>query len=420
MTTSIAWATPINRRSAIGNFSILVTEELARRGYKVTIVRTESGDDLVSEPLPTALPVVSAEDCAFESFDLTFVNIGNYAPYHSQIVSVFARHAPIGIFHDAQMCDFAWEMAERHGLDLVTLPHFAEQASAKRSLVGSESRPVLATLASMCAGAVVHGDHYVDAVADFCAGPVRILPLCYPVVEVEPAAKAPTGPPVVLIFGMITPHKQPDRVLAALSRISRAFPDVVLHLAGRIEANYQRQLEQWARELALQAPVFHQYVSDLQLQALFDRASIVCCLRYPVTEGGSASLVTGLNAGKPMIVSNVASYARVPDALVEKISYGNSTADLAQALDAILSNPSAALTRAVRAKEWAKRQYSAPVYVDALEQLIIESGNARRKVALARSMAPAMVAPDGSPMLETVADVAAVLNFFQASQAKPK
>lgn len=418
----IGWATPFNIRSAIGKFSRAVADELHARGHGVVILRLETGPELQLAPLETDFEVISADKADLDAFDEMIVNFGNHAPYHSQAVSIIARRAPLAIFHDAEMRDFEWGLDYRHGFRLprlVGLEQQLEREAREDEFVTPEAAAVLGSIAAMSWGAVVHGPHYEPTVARFCPGPVKIIPLCYPDpgTHREHAPKSPGRR--IVIFGVISEHKQPRRVMRALALLKDSVGPVELHLAGSIEDRTRADLLKEASDLGIQPPIIHGYVAEDRLQAIIEDADAICCLRFPVTEGGSASLATALYRERPVIVANVASYSMVPDEVAYKVSYGEDAGDLAAVLRDIFKAPAKAEAKARKARKWAETAFSARAYTDALLS-VLEVRQAPRVLAgLARQLAPAVVDPSGTPVPSAVSDLAEVLDWMDASQGGP-
>ena len=417
---NIGWATPFNHRSAIGKFSRFVCDELRKQGHTVTVIRIEYGEALEMEALASDLPVVTAELADVAAFDKLIVNIGNHAPYHAELISLFSQRAPIGIFHDAEMRDFEWGLQNRYGFGIPRLEgsDTTDREGSSQDLVAPEARPLLGAMAAMCSGAVVHGPHYAETVARYCSGPVATISLCYPDVSAGERQERRTSQHRVAIFGVINAYKQPGRVLQALARLKDQLGDVELILLGDIEPPFQNELFEEAERLRLQPPTFHGYVSDEKLQSLLESSRAVCCLRYPVTEGGSASLATALYLQRPLIVADVASYALVPDELVYKVSYGEDADDLAAALLQIFEAPQIAEERAQKASAWAKKAYSAQSYVESLLPLISASGPADTLMGLARDLVPAVTSPEGTLMQASVNSYSEVLTWMMDAQGR--
>lgn len=414
----IGWATPYNVRSAIGKFSQIVCEELQARGHAVEIIRIEAGDERALEQIACDIKVVDAANCAVDGYDVLIVNFGNHAPYHAQAVALMAQRAPLAIFHDMEMRDFEWGLTDRHGLHLPRLAGVEPETAGDQlsDMVDPAARPLLATLAAMSCGAVIHGPHYRETVAAYCPGPVEVIPLCYPDTGEARTAARPRPGRRVTIFGVINEYKQPGRVLEALALLRTRLGPVELHLAGAAEDRHRIALTNQAKALDLVPPIFHGYVSDEELQTIIEESHAICCLRYPVTEGGSASLVTALFRARPLIIADIASYSMVPDDLAYKVSYGDDPHDLSEALMAIFADQDAAEERAARARDWASDRFSAHSYVDRLEPLLGSIGHHVSLARMARDLVPAITTPGDEPSLVAVSAFAEVLDWMEASQ----
>ncbi|MBA3669047.1 MAG: glycosyltransferase family 4 protein [Sphingomonas sp.] len=414
----IGWATPFNVRSAIGKFSLIVCEEFRARGHDIEIIRIESGDELALPVIDTEISVIDAADCAVADYDSLIVNFGNHAPYHAHSVALAAQRAPVGIFHDMEMRDFEWGLVHRHDLQLPHL-HGGKQELAARELadmVDPAARLTLATIAAMTCGAVIHGPHYQATVSAYCPGRVEVIPLCFPDTGTTRIAKPPGPGQRVAIFGALNDNKQPRRVLEALALLRPSIGPVDLHLIGSAEDRWRDPLLAQADKLGLKPPIFHGYVSDEKLQNILEDMHAICCLRYPVTEGGSASLVTALYRARPLVISDIASYAIVPDDLAHKVSYGNDPEDVADALMKIFSDPAKADRSAADARDWAGNRFSAETYVDSLEPLLLGIGRDSALAQVARQFVPAVTSPAHEPIMVSVAAVSEILDWMDESQ----
>ena len=413
----IGWATPYSVRSAIGAYSRFLCSELVARGHEVEVIRTETGPELELDALPGTLPIVDAST-NLDRFDVLVVNVGNHAPYHARMLDLFSRRAPLAIFHDLEMRHFDWGMHHRHNFGLPRLVGGEHEISeaGQDELIDPEARPLLAVLAAMASAAVVHGPHYRATVAAYCPGAVEVIPLCFPDTGKARRKKALSPGRRVTIFGMINDHKQPRRVLEAIALLGDSVGGVELHLAGACEDHYRDALLRLAEQLGVASPVFHGYIPDERLQDLVEDSHAICCLRNPVTEGSSASLATALYRGRPLIISDIASFSLVPDEVAYKVSYGDDPGDVADALREIFTDPQRAQKKASRAAKWAKDRFSATTYADAFEPVLVA---ARRNAALmnaARILVPALSTADHEPAMPAIHEFATVLDWMEASQ----
>jgi glycosyltransferase involved in cell wall biosynthesis len=268
----------------------------------------------------------------------------------------------------------------------------------------------------MASAAVVHGPHYRATVAAYCPGPVEVIPLCFPDTGKARRKKALSTGRRVTIFGMINDHKQPRRVLEAIALLGERVGGVELHLAGACEDHYRDALLRLAEQLGIASPIFHGYVPDERLQDLVEDSHAICCLRNPVTEGSSASLATALYRGRPLIISDIASFSLVPDDVAYKVSYGDDSNDVAAALREIFTAPQLAQKKAARATKWAKDRFAATTYADAFEPVLIAARQNAALMNAARTLVPALSTADHEPTMPAIHEFARVLDWMEASQ----
>lgn len=386
----ILWATPYNVKSAIARYSQIVVRALAARDHSVEILRLEDEAaakfDVLDSDLrihePGTLDLTRLRDV----YDVCVINYGNYLSYHADALTLAATTPAVAVLHDADMEHFffgARHAYPRLGGLLECWPPNA-LALPQRRTPAEEATSFLAALA---AGCVVHGHHYVDDVVAACPGPTARLSLCYPDIGTLPPAPDDSGAFVVVCFGMINPNKQPERILRALAHDQDLRARARVRFIGPIEAAYRARLTALAVELGLAAPDFTGWVDDSQLCALIAQAHLLCCLRHPVSEGGSASVITALYASRPTVVNNAGSYAEIPDGLVRKIEASDDPAPLATVMSEIARSPQAAETAAVQAAAYAHMRYSADTYVAGLIPLLEAAVTGLPALEAARGMA---------------------------------
>ncbi|WP_156038228.1 glycosyltransferase, partial [Acidiphilium angustum] len=221
---------------------------------------------------------------------------------------------------------------------------------------------------SFCAlssGVVVHSSHYKAAAEATCSGPVTTIPLAFTIAGLPPPS--PIGDRVVVTtVGHANRNKRVDEVIRAIGASARLRDRVLYVVAGPVEATERERLLAVARCVGARPPYFTGRVPDEVLHMIMAGTDVVCCLRYPAQEGGSASLISALLSGRPTLVSNHASYADVPDDLVLKCPPGNEAAAVLQHLEAILDDPDSAHAMGEKARKYAQLQYSPFTYVDRL------------------------------------------------------
>jgi hypothetical protein len=113
---------------------------------------------------------------------------------------------------------------------------------------------------------------------------------------------------------------------------------------------------------------------------------VLCCLRYPLLEAGSASLITAMRSGRPVLVSNHGAYADVPGDLVYRCKPGFEAVDILRHLLAIRNDPAAAAERGARARQYALEVNTPRGYVDGLLPALEKATAAAPAVMAARHL----------------------------------
>lgn len=385
----IGWATPFHERSNIAKVSLYLARELRRRGHDVDILRLEPLDAMDAPLDVEGFAIRHGYDTAElkANYDIVVANLGDHSGNHCRVLEILTMVPAVVIFHDADISNYTLGMADLRGIDVRDMiSDFELESPSEQRIISHYAEQQLALIAALAGGAVVHAPHYEDAVKSHCPGPVRMFPLAGPEnVHVVPERR--TGSDFcVTTFGHINANKQPERVLRAIAATGERGRRTRFALVGTIDDAMRERLTARASQLRLPAPIFTGWISDEELSLWLASSDLICCLRHPVLEGGSGSLITALYSGRPVIVSDVASYAMVPDDFVWKVSYGTDSADVAAAIRSILSDLPAASRRSQRAAEWAMRTYSASSYVDALVPLLDAAIRAQPGLRAARQI----------------------------------
>ena len=342
----LLWAGPWNERSAIGFFGTVVARELVALGHQVEVVRTEIGPCL-SVPARTApglihLPGSQSITELVDKFDGVIVNLGNHYGFHGGAIPLLREVSPLIILHDAWMGGFLDGWREAAGDDAWRVDRFVRGLSDDAS--GIE------LFCALASGAIVHGPHYLALANRGCPGPVATLQLAYTAEKIPPPR--PIGDAlVVATIGQVNATRQADQVIRAVGTSERLRHRVDYILAGPVEPEERAGLLDLARSVGAREPQFTGWLSDEALRTLIGGTDVICCLRYPALEGGSASLITAMLSQRPTLVSNHASYAGIPNEAVMKCVPGHETADVQFHLEAILDEPAAARAMGERARD---------------------------------------------------------------------
>lgn len=385
MTLQIAWLGPWNTRSAIATFGTMVVRELVVRGHAVDIFRSETGSaaSLPGFPAPGIVRHLgeSSPSTLHRSYDVVLANIGDSYEFHGAILPSIQEIPAILILHDLFLANLAAGWAASTPSGEATLRAIVRQTYGKEALPDGmpywidlasmvAQRPMVEYFASFGYGAVVHARHYESRVQSACLGPVVNLP----VVAYTPSEIAVPRPIrdtlAILTVGQVNRNKRTAEIITAMASSSMLRQCCRYRLVGPVEDSIKRELLDLARHLGVPPPDFTDWVSDDDLQRYVSEADVMACLRNPVLEGASGSVILSMMSGRPTLVSNQGCYAEIPDGLVLKCAPNTEVEDVAAHLEWILRYPLTAAEMGRRAARYARETNSPVRYVDGLLRLI--------------------------------------------------
>jgi len=180
----------------------------------------------------------------------------------------------------------------------------------------------------------------------------------------------PEGLPILLSLGHVTPAKQVDVVLRALSLLRRQGLDF-LHVIGG-EADPAVDLPSLIRDAGLEDRVL--VTGWLAEEAFFTHAraaDLLLSLRFPTAGETSGPLVRALGMGLPALVYDFGPAAEFPDRIVAKLGFSLDPAPaVAQAIAGLLADPAGLAARGREARDFLRRhcspEASAAAYLEAL------------------------------------------------------
>ena len=421
----IAWFTPFAKASAIGRFSRLVAERLARTA-DVDIWHPPA-DELHETKLRTIelSPRVQFAPGMLAPYDLVVYNHGDHLPYHRDIWLASQAAPGITILHDFVMHHFfaGYFLMERHSRQeylaaMVRLYGNAGRAVTEQSLVNIWETervvefPFFEEAIKRAHAVIVHSEFLRRKVETCFPGPVRRLSLAYDCSAGRPTVsredlRIPAGRVLVVTVGHVNPNKRIAPFIEALGRNPDLSSRVVYAVLGRCEGAYREEIEALIRKYALQNVVrILGYTAEDRLHAYLTHADICANLRFPAMEGGSASVVEEMLYGKPVIVTGNGVYSELPDDCVRKIRPENELEDLAEALRELIGNPTGRQQMGVRARRFAKEEFSADRYVNGFLDLAEELLDLKPLLQVVDRMADRMAQMGVSKELRIVDTVA--------------
>jgi glycosyltransferase involved in cell wall biosynthesis len=403
----IAWFTPFSCKSAIARASAGVVAELAKLA-EVHLCHFETSD-IRDTPVAvkrfTSAAVV--DDRTLEDYDLVIYNFGNYLQYHREIFHVSRRWPGVCILHDIVMHHFfaAYYLEDlrspaAYSLLMERLYGDDGAAAAARSLGGEpvwESDdvgrfPLFEEVVQGALGVVTHSEFFRQRVAANYIGPTKRIPLTYDADTSSPVLSraqlgVPEGRILMVTVGHVNTNKRIEAVIEAIGKLGPTAQRVFYAVLGPAPAAYKRTLEAAVRRNRLEDSVkFLGQTPDDILRAHLFHADICVNLRYPATEGASASAIEEMLFGKPVIVTDTGFYGELPDDCVAKIDPARED-NLASVLARLVADPALRSSLGAAAQRFAQSEFRAARYAKEIMDFAWEVRAARPLLTLADRVA---------------------------------
>lgn len=380
----VAWFTPFNKESAIGKYSKVAVEVLSDYIDVELFVykennQTEFHQSVVKVNYYQSVDVV--QDLV--NYDLCVYNMGDNAVYHSMIYDILRKKAGIVIAHDICMHNFmrgyyfAYKKAPEQYVDLLRERYGNETdliLKAANSVDEWSKMDLLKyhfseSIYENALGVVVHSEYHRQYLEEIYHGPILVTPLL-DMNELKEVDSLNTFEGYnrdklnVLTVGVVNPNKHIDKVIQAIGNKAELARHINYTIIGNMgNKPYVDTLRSIIDKYDLRDSVkLLGYVEDKELQMYYQNADIVTNLRYPALEGGSASLVEQLLAGKGTIVTDTGVYAEVPDGCVFKVDSSSMEDSLEKIFQQLVDKSNFLEETEKKAKEYAANTFSRERY----------------------------------------------------------
>lgn len=270
-------------------------------------------------------------------YDVNLYQMGN-SLHHAAIYRMALRYPGIVVLHDVVLHHFFLELARRDRDPSVYLREMAYTGGPRGIELGIAvlrgeqpppffDYPLIDRIARASLGIIVHSEYARQQV--LARAPVEVAVVPAPVAAPSALttaerirARAELGVPsdaiVIGAFGHATPPKRLDVALRAFSRLHAQMPLARLIIVGQV--NPPGWLDGLIADLDLgDAVVLTGAVPFEKFQQYIAATDVCVNLRYPTAGETSATLLRIMAAGIPAIVSDVGSFAELPDACCRKI-----------------------------------------------------------------------------------------------------
>jgi glycosyltransferase involved in cell wall biosynthesis len=439
----IAWVTPLSARSAIGQVTVRVAEQL-RRVADVELWFADQ-DALVPTDLPIAQFSLSQDfEDRLRRYDAVLYNFGDNYPFHRNVFLMSQRVPGIAILHDFVLhhffADYFFERPDGAEAYFQAMERAYGRAGREAAVASFRASgpdwqvredvphvwatdrvvdfPLFEPALHHATGVVVHSNFLLDRVRHVSDAPSRrlFLPAAQPAAAVSEHMDldVPADRLVLLTIGHVNANKRVLDVVEVLG----AHPDLAKRVhyvvLGALPGGaYVAELRARIGELGLQNTVrLLGRRSDAELQAWLARAAVCLNLRHPVMEGASASLTDQMMAGKTVIVTNAGVYAETPDDCVVKIEPGREVETLPAVLRRLIDDGVEREARGRRSREYAEANFGADRYAEGLMEFIVETGGfaaMAQYTGRVGGVLKAMGVRPGMAIMDTVSEISADL-----------
>jgi glycosyltransferase involved in cell wall biosynthesis len=346
--TRIAWFTPLSVQSAIGEFSVHVTAELA----KLADVEIWTSDE---PPYHTTdVPVIgysrdSKDLDVLAHRELIVYNMGDYLPFHGQMHAVAQRHPGIVILHDRVMHHLYAGMwlteAERFPEVYVERMGIYYGASgeevAQESLEGTRlpiwesdeevlRYPLYEEAISNALGVVTHSERQAADIRQKWWGPVHSLRLpCYAESLRRFDGKftsSSDGRTRLVTVGHVNPNKQIHRVVELLAADEELAKHIHYTIIGPDDgfvdyvSDLRRLVDRHSDRVSVE---ILGWLPPDRLEELMKQADLFVNLRHPAMEGSSASLMQQLTYARPVLCFDEGCFGEMPDDALARVPAGD-------------------------------------------------------------------------------------------------
>ena len=401
----VAVFTPLNpARCGVSDYSEALLAHLAEHVETTVFVDEYPPDRFAGDEKMTFRPAAEFEPA---EFDETVYHIGNNS-YHLHAYHAAIEHPGIVVLHEfnlhhlmaaATITQGDWDayLAEAEYNGGAEALAFAKRVRSLEIGPDYEGLAMNHRLLERSKALIVH--------SPFLHGRVRAAGFDLPIAHIPHGAGIPEvnrqqyraklgldeSTPLIGVFGFLKPYKRIAESLRALARLVQIHPEVRMILAGEEHQDFsvrrlisQLDLGPFVRLLGhVEIGEFEQWIGAVD---------ICLNLRYPTYGETSGTLLRALGLGRAVVVSDVGSFADLPDEVCCKVPVGEDEVDiLRRYLELLVTRPDVGRAMGAAAREYVARECAWPHVAELYASWIAAVAQGRAEVdRLAR---PAETAP---------------------------
>jgi glycosyltransferase involved in cell wall biosynthesis len=345
----LAFASPLPPTSSgISDYSAELIPLLAARGLGLTLFF--EGSEVPTGALGSGFDCRPVRELAraAERFDLVLYQLGNSAPHHGTIYRTLLEIPGVVVLHEYQLHHLVRELTlvAGDGAGYVEEMRYAAGESGRRAAqrlldthfpVDPWMYPLFERVVDRSLAIAVHSEFARRRVlrsrpaarVERVPFPVDLDRLRPPTDGERSRARAELGLAegelLIASFGFVTPQKRLEPALSAFARFRREGGRGRFVICGEVSPHYDL-LPLLAGFEAGEVTVAGR-VSLERFEATMRATDLAINLRHPTGGETSASLLRLLAQGVPSVVSDVGSFAELPDGAVAKVALGDGEED---------------------------------------------------------------------------------------------
>ncbi len=380
----VAVLTPLDERSAIAAYLLPVLDEVARQwDLEVWYPACDRPRWTHHPTRPFWDGAAAARELA--GHDLVVHVVGNSA-LHLEVVRAARRRPGLVVLHDGALVHLVAALDQQAGTtflaDAVSGGGDAARESHRRYLAGDGRElqrlagmlPLTDVVLQDSLGVLTHSHWMARRLLGQTLGQVsvaRLPSLVPPDPAPAPAGGAKAGGDdadvVLVVAGVVNANKCVDRLIRAVAGSDVLRRRMTVRVVGPVDRSVGTGLVELAgREGVGERVELLGGLARAGYEAVLAGADVFACLRDPVLEAASASLLETMSTGRPVVVYGHGHYAELPADVVVAVDPAAGTAALTEALERLVTDPEAARATGLRGAAHVTACHDTGQYAEAL------------------------------------------------------
>lgn len=400
----IAWFTPFEKNSAIGQVSKLICEKLS--DSENIDIWTAHNDNLIDTDVTVVKYDSETALEALNKYDYIIYNMGNFAGYHREIYDVSQKYPGVVILHDQTYHGFwgQYYTFNEYGGDSVNgyAPYFESfkkfygEGAAQEAIKAAQENvyPIYECdylLKYNFVKAVINNAKAIFTHARFMCdyiSKITNIPIGYTYL---PCGEAKTegcdsdfsnwlnsiskGRKLIVSTGIVHPVKQIDKVVNILLNNPLLANKIVYVVVGSYGGEYGEKLKKYSENELKDSLYILGYQPYSVMNTAIIKADLCINMRYPNTEVCSLSLFEQMSYGKAIVSLDSGIYGELPNGALINISVENIEEELTAFLNDFVSDELNLESFEINAKRFIEENCSIDNYCNNLIDFLFNLNN---------------------------------------------